>query len=122
MDHGLWRIYHDDLPGWMARAMADPALLRIDGVGMNCGCEYTSFRLFRKLKPYSRWEHSVGAARIVWHFTGDLTQAAAALFHDIATPTFAHSVDFLHGDSLARRARRRERKRSSAHRPRSAGF
>ena len=96
----LERIYAKTVPPVLKELSRTPEMLRLRDVGMNCGCEYTSFRLFRKLKPYSRWEHSVGAARIVWHFTGDLTQAAAALFHDIATPTFAHSVDFLHGDSL----------------------
>ena len=100
MDHGLWRIYHDDLPGWMARAMADPALMRIDGVGMNCGCEYTSFPRFRGLQPYSRLEHSVGVGLIAWHFTGSAAQGLAGLLHDVASPCFAHVVDFMNGDHL----------------------
>lgn len=37
---------------------------------------------------------------IVWHFTGDMAQAVAGLLHDIATPVFAHVVDFLNGDHL----------------------
>lgn len=37
---------------------------------------------------------------IVWHFTQDRRQTIAALLHDIATPTFAHVVDFLNGDHL----------------------
>lgn len=37
-------------------------------------------------------------ALIVWHFTHDKKQALAGLFHDIATPTFKHCVDFLNGD------------------------
>jgi len=36
----------------------------------------------------------------VWHFTQDKRQTIAALLHDIATPTFAHVVDFLNGDHL----------------------
>ena len=67
---------------------------------MNCGCEYTSFPRFAGLKPCSRYAHSLGAALIVWHFTGDRAQSAAALFHDIATPVFAHVIDFLRGDYL----------------------
>jgi len=67
---------------------------------MNCGCEYTSFPLFSHIGGYSRYEHSVGVALIVWHFTQDAVQAAAALFHDIATPVFAHVIDFLRGDYL----------------------
>ena len=36
----------------------------------------------------------------MWHFTQDRRQTIAALLHDIATPTFAHVVDFLNGDHL----------------------
>ncbi|MCI7734425.1 MAG: hypothetical protein MSK39_06495 [Dysosmobacter sp.] len=42
----------------------------------------------------------MGTALIIWHFTGDEKQALAGLFHDIATPVFAHVVDFLNGDHL----------------------
>lgn len=77
---------------------------RLKEIGMNCGCEYTRFPRFCRLGSYSRWLHSLGTARIVWHFTEDPVQSAAALFHDIATPTFAHSVDFLRGDSLRQEA------------------
>ena len=41
---------------------------------------------------------------IVWHFTGDPAQAAAGLLHDVATPPFAHVVDFLRGDHLTQEA------------------
>jgi len=44
--------------------------------------------------------HSVGVASIVWNFTQDLKQAIAGLFHDISTPTFAHTVDFLNNDYI----------------------
>ena len=73
---------------------------RLKDVGMHCGCEYTSFPMFVGLDNYSRYKHSVGCALIVWHFTQDRRQTIAALLHDIATPTFAHVVDFLNGDHL----------------------
>lgn len=56
--------------------------------------------MFVGLDNYSRYKHSVGCALIVWHFTQDRRQTIAALLHDIATPTFAHVVDFLNGDHL----------------------
>ena len=71
---------------------------RLKGIEMNCGCERTSWPLFKALKPYSRYEHSLGTALIVWSFTHDVKQSTAALFHDISTPCFAHSIDFLLGD------------------------
>ena len=92
--------YHREMPDWLARASGTRPMQRLKQVGMNCGCEYTSFPRFRGLRPYSRFQHSVGAALIVWHFTASRKQTLAALFHDIATPVFAHTVDFLYGDHL----------------------
>lgn len=95
---GLWQIYHEDIPAFLQAAADTPPMQRLKGVGMNCGCEYTSFPLFALWQPYSRFGHSVGAALITWHFTHDPHQAMAALLHDIATPVFSHVVDFLRGD------------------------
>ena len=94
-------LYTDTLPEALRRMAATPAMQRLARVGMHCGCEYAAFPIYRNAKaPYSRLTHSVGTAAIVWHFTGELRQAAAALLHDIATPSFAHVVDFLNGDHL----------------------
>jgi HD superfamily phosphohydrolase len=67
---------------------------------MNCGCEYTSFSLFTGIDAYSRFDHSMGVALIVWNFTKDFSQAMSGLLHDIATPVFAHVIDFLHNDHM----------------------
>jgi HD superfamily phosphohydrolases len=68
---------------------------------MHCGCEYANFPFYQREKtPYTRLIHSVGVSNIVWNFTHDIRQAIAGLFHDIATPVFAHTIDFLHGDHL----------------------
>ena len=96
----LTGIYHDSIPAFLAEAAATPPMQRLRGVGMNCGCEYTSFPLFAHWQPYSRLDHCLGAALIVWHFTGDPAQTMAALLHDVATPVFSHVVDFLKGDYL----------------------
>ena len=98
MEH--FTLYHNEIPAVIRDCMAAPCVQRLKDVGMNCGCEYTSFPRFAGLKPYSRFDHSVGAALIVWHFTGDEKQAVAGLLHDVATPVFAHVVDFLKGDYL----------------------
>ena len=94
-------IYSTDVPAWLGEFCAAPEMRRLRGVGMNCGCEYTAFPRFRGLPPYSRFRHSVGVCLIVWRFTGDMAQALAGLFHDIATPCFAHTVDFLRGDYMS---------------------
>lgn len=46
-------IYHAQMPEWFTRFCAAPPMQRIRRVGMNCGCEYTSFPRFRRLPPYS---------------------------------------------------------------------
>ena len=99
MEHYL--LYHETIPPFLAACAAAPCMQRLKGVGMNCGCEYTSFPRFANLSPYSRYDHSLGVALIVWHFTHDKKQAIAGLLHDVATPVFAHVVDFLNGDYLS---------------------
>ena len=97
-------IYRCRTPAFLRRLCDTPPLRRLADVGMNCGCEYTAFPRFASIGRYTRLEHSLGAALIVWRFTRDEKQAAAALLHDIATPVFAHVVDFLRGDYLEQTA------------------
>lgn len=97
-------IYQTEVPGFLTRLCDTPPLRRLARVGMNCGCEYTAFPRFRAIARYTRYEHSLGAALIVWRFTRDEAQTVAALLHDVATPVFAHVVDFLRGDYLEQTA------------------
>ena len=96
----LLTVYHGAVPPLLAELAAAPPMERLRQVGMNCGCEYTAFPRFQQGRTYHRLVHSLGVGLIVWHFTGDPAQAAAGLLHDVATPPFAHVVDFLRGDHL----------------------
>lgn len=96
----LWEVYHGEVPAFLEALAKTAPLERLRAVGMNCGCEYTAFPGFLRWGPYSRFDHSLGVALIVWHFTESREQAAAGLFHDLTTPAFAHVVDFLNGDHL----------------------
>jgi len=96
----LHQIYSSEIPEFIQEIANTPAMLRLDDIGMNCGCEYTSFPVFSRLQKYSRYEHSIGVALIVWHFTHDKQQSIAGLLHDISSPAFAHAIDFMHGDYL----------------------
>ncbi len=96
----LLKIYSEDSPSFIGEIAKSPLLQRIGGIGMNCGCEYTSFPFFRSLAPYSRLEHSIGVGLIVWNFTHDRAQSIAGLLHDVASPAFAHVIDFMKGDYL----------------------
>lgn len=94
----LLDIYSKDFPLFIEELINTPEFKRLEKVGMNCGCEYTSFPIFTKGKEYTRYKHSIGVALIVWHFTKDIKQSIAGLLHDISSPVFAHVVDFLNGD------------------------
>lgn len=96
--------YLNEIPLPLQSFAACPSIQRLKHVGMNCGCEYTSFPLFQRSDTYQRYEHSLGVALIVWRFTGDLKQAVAGLLHDISTPVFAHVIDFLRGDYMNQEA------------------
>ena len=97
-------IYQTETPEFLLRLCLTPPLRRLADVAMSCGGEYTAFPRFAGIGRYSRLEHSLGAALIVWRFTRSEAQAAAALLHDAATPVFAHVVDFLRGDYLEQTA------------------
>jgi len=96
----MWEVFADGIPEFIMEFANTPAMLRLKGVGMHCGCEYTQFSDYVGVAPYSRWTHSVGVALIVWRFTQDAAQTIAGLLHDIAAPAFAHAIDFLYGDYI----------------------
>ncbi len=87
-----------ELPAGLQKAICSKAMQRIGSVDMNCGMNYTSYPLFAHIPPYSRLEHSIGTAWILWKTAHDLTLSYAGLFHDIASPVFSHVIDFLNGD------------------------
>ena len=96
----LWRIYEPDMPQFISQLAETNPMQRLKQVGMNCGCEYVALHSKDMCRRYTRFEHSIGVALIIWHFTHHPQQAVAGLFHDISTPAFAHVVDFLNGDHL----------------------
>ena len=94
----LWDIYNDGFPDFLAELLEAEELQRLKKGG-ECTADVNTVPspLFRFSSPYTRWIHSVGAGLIVWHFTFDVKQSIAGLLHDIATPVFAHVVDFMKG-------------------------
>lgn len=98
--NNLWKIYEKEHLEFINSLIHVPSMQRLKDIGMNCGVEYTAFDFFSNIVPYSRYQHSIGVALIVYHFTHDLRQTVAGLLHDIATPVFAHTIDFYHQDHL----------------------
>lgn len=92
-----FKILSPEFPEWLLEYIDTPAMQRINGSSMSCGTDYT--KVFNVRYWYSNLHHSIGVALIVWNFTHDKKQTLAGLFHDIATPTFKHCIDFMNGDS-----------------------
>lgn len=88
----------DDYPDFLDKYIALPIMQRLKGVGLLCGTDWTP--LYRNRFFYSRLEHSIAVALIVWHFTHSKAQSLAGLFHDVSTPVFSHAQDFRKGDAF----------------------
>ncbi len=101
-------ILSPDYPDFLDRYLELPSLKRLAGVGLLCGTDWTA--LYNNRFYYSRLDHSVGVALIIWHFTRDKAQTLAGLFHDISTPVFSHVSDFRKGDALTQTATEQDTK------------
>lgn len=91
------KILSPEFPEWLLEYIYTTDMLRLDGIGMSCGTLYT--KVYNDKYFYSSLTHSVAVALIIWNFTHNKKETIAGLFHDIATPTFKHCIDFMNGDS-----------------------
>lgn len=91
-----FKVLSKDFPEFLYEYIDTPPMQRIGKIGCGCGTDYT--KVFDHKFFYTNLEHSIGVALIVWNFTKDKKQTLAGLFHDIATPVFKHSIDFMNGD------------------------
>lgn len=88
-------ILSDENPDFLLEYTDNEEMQRLDNISTTCGICYSD--LSRK-EWFSTLDHSIATARIVWNFTHDKIQTLASLFHDIATPAFKHSIDYLYND------------------------
>lgn len=93
-----YKILSPGFPDFLHKYTGLPLLQRLAGIGLLCGTDWTP--LYRNRFYYSRLDHSIGVALIIWHFTHDKAQTLAGLFHDVSTPVFSHAADFRKGDAL----------------------
>ncbi|MBQ4255932.1 MAG: HD domain-containing protein, partial [Bacilli bacterium] len=98
MQEKLLKAYLDEVPAFLEPFLSAKEMTRLKGVGMNCGVEYTSLPFFFALPKSDRFNHSLGVALLSYRYSQDKKAALAGLFHDIASPCFAHTIDFLKGD------------------------
>ena len=90
------KILSNEIPDFLNDYINTPQMQKLAGISVSCGTYYT--KLFDKMVWYSSLDHSIAVSLIVWNFTKDKKQTMAGLFHDIATPVFKHSIDFMNGD------------------------
>ena len=93
-----FKILEPNFPNWLNEYINTKELLSQQYISVTCGTIYSD--LFESDFFFSSLDHSVGVALIIWHFTHDKIQTLSGLFHDIATPTFKHCVDFINGDYM----------------------
>lgn len=92
-----FEILSPTFPEWLLDYVDTKEMHRLSGISMLCGTDYSAMYNYRSFN--SVLDHSVGVALIIWNFTHSKKQTLAGLFHDIASPTFKHCIDFMNGDS-----------------------
>lgn len=90
-----FNILSDEIPDFLCDYIETPEMQKQAGISVTCGTIYS--KMYNQMW-YSSLDHSVAVALIIWHFTKDKKQTLSGLFHDIATPAFKHSIDFMNKD------------------------
>ena len=85
----------EGIPDFLLEYIYTPEMQKQNGITVSCGTRYS--KMYNQIW-YSSLDHSIAVALIVWNFTKDKKQTLAGLFHDIATPAFKHTIDFMNGD------------------------
>lgn len=94
-------IFCKQFPEFLIRYINTKEMQRLKGIGQFCGADYCGLSGYNNMKFfYSKLDHSISTALIVWNFTGSVEATLAALFHDIKAPVFSHAVDYMNGDAI----------------------
>jgi len=88
----------NEYPSFIDKYLNTRTLKRLKYVSQFCGCDYSG--LYNPIFFYSRFDHSLTVAHMTWHFTKNKEETIAALLHDVGTPCFAHTIDFVLNDNL----------------------
>lgn len=103
MAKSLYKEYYSLLkkgrvPSFLEKYLTVPSLVRLKDVGYFCGMDYASKEIYNFKEKISRYDHSLTVALLTWKLTRDKKSTLAGLFHDIATPCFAHVIDYMNKD------------------------
>ena len=98
MKNKYYAILSEEFPSFLNEYIQCDCLQRLAGKSLFCGVDFCG--LFKVKEYYSRLDHSIGVALIIWHFTKDKKATLAGLLHDVSTPVFSHVIDFMYKDYL----------------------
>ena len=70
-----FHILSNEIPDFIKEYIEAPEMQRLKGISMVCGENFT--KMCPYVMYYSRLEHSIGVALIIWNFTKDKKQALA---------------------------------------------
>ncbi len=87
-----------EIPRFLNKYLNVPCLVRLKKIGYFCGMDYASKEVYEFRELISRYDHSLTVALLTWKFTHDKKATIAGLFHDVATPCFAHVIDYMNKD------------------------
>lgn len=90
-----FKILSKEFPEFLNDYINTPEMQKQAGISVSCGTIYS--KMYNQMW-YSSLNHSVAVALIIWNFTKDKKQTLSGLFHDIATPVFKHTIDFMNKD------------------------
>ena len=90
-----YKILSKEFPEFLNEYINTPAMLKQSKISVSCGAIYS--KMYNQMW-YSSLDHSIAVSLIIWNFTKDKKQTLSGLFHDIATPVFKHSIDFMNKD------------------------
>lgn len=90
-----FKILSNEFPEFLYDYINTPEMQKQAGISVSCGTIYS--KMYNQMW-YSSLDHSVAVALIIWNFTKDKKQTLSGLFHDIATPIFKHTIDFMNKD------------------------
>lgn len=90
-----FKILSNEFPEFLYEYINTPEMQKQAGISVSCGTIYS--KMYDQMW-YSSLDHSVAVALIIWNFTKDKKQTLSGLFHDIATPVFKHTIDFMNKD------------------------
>ena len=90
-----FKILSNEFPEFLYDYINTPEMKKQAGISVSCGTIYS--KMYNQMW-YSSLEHSVAVALIIWNFTKNKKQTLSGLFHDISTPVFKHTIDFMNKD------------------------